>query len=173
MAAATTLGRCMKTLLILRHGKAQPDAPRGDHARELIERGRLDTTAMGAHILAVAGMPDAVITSDTARALQTAELAAEATGFPVPLTLEPAIYEAGPRTLLALVRKLPDQLDSVLLVGHNPGFEELADALSGRDGAVTLPTAGLAILEFDVASWDEAREGTGRLREVATRHTIA
>jgi phosphohistidine phosphatase SixA len=60
-----------------------------------------------------------------------------------------------------------------VLVGHNPGFEELAEALAADREEIRLPTSGLAQLEFDVPGWNAVRPGGGRLREVATRHTIA
>ncbi len=164
----------MKTLLILRHGKTQSDAPAGDHARELTERGHRNAAAMGAYIHNLVGTPDAIITSDATRALQTAEIVAEAVGFQTPLTVVPRIYAAELNTLLALVRSILDEVDTAIIVGHNPGFEELAEALAGNhDEGVRLPTAGLALLEFDIERWDAARKGTGRLREVATPRTIA
>jgi phosphohistidine phosphatase len=164
----------MKTLVILRHAKAQPDAPAGDWARELTARGLRDAAAMGTHVQGLVGTPDAIVTSDARRAQQTAELAAEATGFTPPLTLEPRIYGADLATLLRLVRRLPEEAEHVLLVGHNPGFEELAAALANAGTAVDrLPTAGLAHLEFAATRWDEVRPGSGHLRELATPKTIA
>jgi phosphohistidine phosphatase len=163
----------VKTLLILRHAKAQPDAPRGDHARELTNRGHRNAAAMGAHIHALVGTPDAIVTSDARRAVQTAELAAAAMQFTEPLTIEPRIYDAVLDDLLAVVRDLPDAADAVVIVGHNPGFEELAEELATADAdAVELPTAGLAHLEFDEDRWQDIQPGTGRLRGVHTRHTI-
>ena len=164
----------MKTLLILRHAKTQSDAPAGDHARELKERGHRDAAAMGAYIRNLADTPDAIITSDATRARQTAEIVATAVDFAAPLTVEPDIYAAGLETLLAAVRRIPNEVNSAIIVGHNPGFEELAGALAGNhDGEIRLPTSGLALLAFDVERWDGVRAGTGRLREVATPRTIA
>jgi phosphohistidine phosphatase len=164
----------MKTLLILRHAKTQSDAPAGDHARELTERGLRNAAAMGAYIHALTGTPDAIITSDATRALQTAEIVASAVGLTTPLTVEPRIYGADLNILLALVRSILDEVDTAMIVGHNPGFAELAATLaSDQVEGVRLPTAGLAVLEFDIDRWDWARKGTGRLREVATPSTIA
>ena len=164
----------MKTLLILRHAKTQSDAPAGDHARELTERGHRNAAAIGAYIHNLTGTPDAIITSDATRALQTAEIVATAVNFAGPLTVEPRIYTADVNTLLALVRSILDEVNTAIIVGHNPGFEELAEALAGNhDQGVRLPTAALALLEFDVERWDTVRAGSGRLREVATPRTIA
>ena len=102
------------------------------------------------------------------------EIVAEAVGFRTPLTVESRIYGADLNILLALVRSILDAVDTAIIIGHNPGFEELAEALAGdHDEGVRLPTAGLAVVAFDVERWDAARKGTGRLREVATPRTIA
>lgn len=164
----------MKTLLILRHAKAQPDAPAGDWARKLTGRGRRDAATMGAHLLAAVGTPDAIVTSDARRARQTAEIVAKAVGFGGSLTLEPRAYGADWTELLDLVRGVPDAVGVLLLVGHNPGLEELASALAGRDAeTVRLPTAGLAQLEFDATGWGAVRPGTATWRGVATPRTLA
>ncbi len=165
----------LKTLLILRHGKAQPDAPNGDRARDLLVRGRRDSEAMGTYIGEKIGVPDAIFTSDAQRALHTARLVARAVGFDEEqLTIVPQIYGADERTLVALVRSILDDVDTALLTGHNPGFEELTAALTGIDeDDIRLPTAGLAHLEFDVDHWDDAHPGTGRLIAITTPKMLA
>jgi phosphohistidine phosphatase len=163
----------MKTLLILRHGKAQPDMPKGDHARDLTERGERDADTMGFYIIDNIGMPDAILTSDATRAEQTAERAGIAMGYTGKLTIVPQIYEAELRILQALVRSILDEVDMALLVGHNPGSEELAASLAGIDeDDVRLPTAGLAHVEFDVERWDDVRPGNGRWRGIVTPKTL-
>src|SRR4051794_13182381 len=163
----------MKTLLILRHAKTQPDAPQGDHVRELKERGHHDAAAIGTHLRSEIGTPDAIVTSDAARARQTAEIIATELGFGKPLVIEPRIYAAGVDTLLQVVRELPDDAKTVILVGHNPGFEELAASLSGRDADdVRLPTAAVARLEFDLPRWSDVGPETGMWRGVVTPRTL-
>lgn len=163
----------MRTLLILRHGKAQPDAPRGDWARDLTDRGRRDAQTMGQFIQERIGQPDAIVSSDAHRARQTAEIAAEAIGCDTPITLEHKIYDAGLSDLVEVVHSLPEPAETVMLVGHNPGFEALAVALTGVDsGEVRLPTAGLAHLELSVAAWPEAGPSTARLVAVHTPKEI-
>src|SRR5688572_17530375 len=110
--------RSMKTLLVLRHAKTQSDAPAGDHARELTERGHRDAAAMGAYIHTRIGTPDAIITSDATRARQTAEIVATEVDFAAPLTMEPRVYAADLDTLLAEVRRIPDEIRSAIIVGH-------------------------------------------------------
>jgi phosphohistidine phosphatase len=154
----------VRTLLVLRHAKAQPDAPRGDWSRDLTDRGRRDAATMGDVVAERIGIPDAMVSSDAHRARQTAEIVADALGFSAPIVFEHAIYEAWLDDLVGVVRTLPAEAESVVLVGHNPGFEALVVALAGLDPTeVRLPTAGLAHLELDVANWAAVGPGTGRL----------
>ena len=159
----------MKTLLILRHAKAEAHDPMNDRNRALAKRGQNDAEAVGERIGALVGRPDVVVASDARRARQTAELAASVFGFTDAITFEPDIYEADPDTLLGVVRSLPDAAGCALLVGHNPGCELLAELLAGQDArSAPLPTAGLVHLEIDVAHWQDVRPGSARF---LGRHT--
>lgn len=153
----------MKTLLILRHGKAQPDAPNGDHPRNLIDRGRRDASKMGKVIEQLVGVPDAFYSSDANRARQTAELAAETCGYTGEITLERAIYLAEASELLQIIRAFPDDSTSIVLTGHNTGMEDLVAWLAGADETEHLPTAGLAVFEVDVDHWRETAPDRCRL----------
>jgi phosphohistidine phosphatase len=157
----------LKTLLLLRHGKAQPDAPHGDKERLLIERGKRDSATIGRKIEGLVDHLDSIITSDAQRAHETAIIAAAAARYSGTITIEPDIYDAGLDTLLNVIRRLPDSSECVMLVGHNPGFGELSAALSQEGTPPThLPTAGLAHIEFDALHWRDVRTGTGRLLDV-------
>jgi phosphohistidine phosphatase len=155
----------IKKLLILRHAKAQRDAPVGDHLRALTDRGRGDATTIGDYLHSLVGVPDAFISSDARRALQTAELAAAACDFDKPLTIEPAMYGADAAELADIVRHLPAAAACVVIVGHNPGLQDLVVSLSGGNMVIDhLPTAGLAYLEYDGTRWSDLAEGTCRFR---------
>jgi phosphohistidine phosphatase len=161
----------MKTLLILRHGKAEN---RGkameatDHPRTLTERGRLEAEAQGRAVTR-RGVPlDLIVSSDARRAYQTATLAAAELAQPAPILIDPAIYHANGDLdgLLEVVRRLPGTAASAMIVGHNPGLEDLAAALTGQ--TVTLPTGGLACVTLPVEGWRQVREGAGTLAWVET-----
>ena len=154
----------MRTLLLLRHGKAEERATGGDHARALTRRGRQDSATIGERMQALGLRPDAVVTSDARRAGQTAEIVAGILGPTAPLTREPRIYLADADELLTVVRDLPDTQASVLLVGHNPGFQDLANLLAG--GVDELPTAGLVHLELAAGRWKDVRPGSATLHGV-------
>jgi phosphohistidine phosphatase len=167
----------MRRLIILRHAKADP-RHRGDardRERKLAPRGLEDAPRLG-HYLAEQGIGiDMALVSDSARTQETFALAGAAYGRPIPLRLEPGMYDASASSLLTLVRASDDDIASLLLVGHNPGFAELANALAGtgEDKALSLmrskfPTAALAIVDFDVAHWAEIALGGGRLERFVT-----
>jgi len=147
-----------RTLWILRHGKAQEDAPKGggDHARELKPRGRRAARAVGRLFARREDAPEVALSSDAARARTTAELALEAGGFACELVLERAIYEASATRLLALVQNAPKKAARVLLVGHQPGLGGLLGLLTGHEP--DLPAGALARLEF-AGAWSELATG--------------
>jgi phosphohistidine phosphatase len=157
----------MKTLILLRHGKAVDVLIAGDKKRELTERGRSDAAAMGRLIASEIGTPELIVSSDATRAKQTSEIAGEAAGYKDAIQYSSAIYAADLDTLVSVVLGLADGASYVLLVGHNPGFESLsADlAVEGTD-APRLPTSGFAQLQFNAAHWRDVRPGTGTLLSV-------
>lgn len=155
----------MKTLLLLRHGKTQPDAPQGDKKRHLLERGRKDAAEMGSRLPHIAGRLGSIVSSDAARTDETAQIAAAAAGYGGAITYEPAIYNATLDTLLSVVQHLSDTDDCVLMVGHNPGFEYLAaDLVEEGTEPPQLPTASIAHFQFDTQHWRDVRPGTGTLK---------
>lgn len=155
----------MRTLILLRHGKAEERATGGDHARALTRRGDQDSATIGERMLTLGLHPDAIVTSDARRASQTADIVADILEPTTPLAREPRIYLADQDELLKVVRDLPDAREQVLLVGHNPGFQDLANLLAGG-GVDDLPTAGLVHLELPAARWQDVRPGSATLRGV-------
>ncbi|MER3438647.1 MAG: phosphohistidine phosphatase [Chloroflexota bacterium] len=155
----------MKTLLLLRHAKAEPEAAGGDHERALTPRGRQDAAATG-RILAELRLPiDLIVSSDARRARETAEIVANVTGWPDALTLEPRIYGASVGALLDVIHTLPESSACALLVGHNPGFADLAAVLcNATPASLHLPTASIAHLEIDHGSWRDVQPGSAHLR---------
>ena len=167
----------MKTLLILRHAKSdRSDATLPDHARPLAPRGEADAPRMGAAIAALGVMPDCVIASTAVRARETAHLATAAMGYRGPITERDAVYEASVATLLAVLRDCDDGDGTVLLVGHNPGMEELVGLLTAGTDAewvVRMATAALAYLSLDIAGWGEITPACGVLEWLLTPRIVA
>jgi phosphohistidine phosphatase len=161
----------MRRLLLLRHAKAVAATGRyGDFERDLVERGWRDAARIGAYIAHAGLIPDLLLHSGAARTRQTAEAVLACWGRKVETRVEPALYEASRATVLAIATALPDNSASAMLVGHNPSIGELANALAG-DGAeiemmamaAKFPTAGLAVLEFDVTRWRDIAPGSAKL----------
>jgi phosphohistidine phosphatase len=165
----------MRRLLLLRHAKAAPVTTRFDFERELIERGRRDAARMGAFIKATGLIPALMLHSGAARTRQTAEAVLAAWPRAVETDIEPGLYEASRATLQAIVAVLPDAAPSVMLVGHNPSIADLANALAGGGAsderalmAAEFPTAGLAVIAFDLDHWRDVAAGTGELLHFVT-----
>lgn len=160
-----------KQLLLLRHGKSDWHEGEADFDRKLAKRGRQAAALMGEYLDEHDLLPDLIVTSPAVRALTTAEIIQDALDD-IELIEEERVYEASLETLLAVVSGLADEYERVLLVGHNPGFEELSDALSGRTDSV-LKTCSLAVLSCDAASWSEVGEGSCELAEIVHPAEVA
>jgi phosphohistidine phosphatase len=142
----------MKTLLVLRHAKSSWDDPaRDDHERPLNTRGRRDAPRMGELVREHGLMPDLVISSDALRARLTAEAMAEAAHYSGEILLDQHLYLAGPGDILLRLRRLRQNAETVMIVGHNPGLEELVERLTGE--RQDLPTAALAQIVLPIDRW--------------------
>lgn len=152
----------MKTLLLLRHAKSSwKDEKLADHDRPLNKRGKRDAPRMGKLMHEENLVPDLILTSSAIRALSTAELAAEACSFDGEVQVSRDLYAAGPEAFIEELVVLPDEANVVLVVGHNPGMEELLETLT--EEIQGLPTAALAQVELDIDQWADLEEATGRL----------
>jgi phosphohistidine phosphatase len=153
-----------KRLRLLRHAKSSWDEPGlDDHDRPLAPRGRRAAAAIAEHLQASRQRPELVVCSTASRARQTLEIL-----IPVldaaDVEFEPALYHASLERLRRLVAALPDAVDDVLVIGHNPGLQELAAdlALPGELRSRVeekLPTGALATLEGPMDRWDELAGG--------------
>ena len=159
----------MRTLHLLRHAKSSWDDPTlRDVQRPLADRGRRAVQSMRAHLQQLGMRVDLVLVSPARRARQTWEGVAPGVNAGDVRT-EPAIYEATASGLLELVHGVDDVHGSVMLVGHDPAFHELAVMLAGSGNQASMrtlqekyPTGALASLTFE-CSWHEVDRGLGRL----------
>jgi phosphohistidine phosphatase len=161
----------LRTLILLRHAKSSWDQPElADVDRPLAERGQQAAPAMARHLSAQGLVPQVVLCSHAERVRQTWELLAPELGRGVACRVLRSLYLAAPRRLLQTVRRLGDDVEVAMMIGHNPGLASLAVTLAGRGRKKNLarlrrkfPTAALAVLEFEVATWKDLAPGTGRL----------
>lgn len=162
----------MKTLMLLRHAKTSASTPgQSDHDRTLTPRGRRAAELVGLYLAERGNQPSRALCSTARRTLATLEPLRQR----LDLTVETvrALYLADSATLLAQLAQVDDREASVLVIGHNPGLHDLALLLAaGGDGSARarlregFPTAALAVLELDIARWDEIRPGCARLVEL-------
>ena len=150
----------MKRLLILRHAKSSwDDLSRDDWARPLSPRGERDAPRVGNLLRERSLIPELIITSDAVRALTTARAVAQAACYDGAIVAEPSLYHAKPDVVVATLNGVTDTVRAVMIVGHNPGLEDLVARLSGE--AVDLPTAALVHLAVPVDDWRNLDLSTG------------
>ena len=149
----------MKTLLILRHAKSSWDNGNlSDHDRPLNGRGRQDAPAMGRFLRDQSMTPDLIITSTAKRAQATAEAVALAGDYEGEIKLTRRFYHADPEAYLEVLAAVPDAYERVMIVGHNPGMEELVEQLTGQ--AERLTTANVAHVQLPINTWKELSDET-------------
>jgi phosphohistidine phosphatase len=164
----------MRRLLLLRHAKSGPHGISADLDRPLAPRGRQQAPRMGAYLAEQGLRPDLALVSHARRTRETWDLARPALGN-VPARFDERIYEAPAQRLLAVVRETEPAIGTLVMVGHNPGFGDLASALvgSGKEDDLSrltgnLPTAGLVVIDFPVEQWRDVSPGSGRIDRFVT-----
>lgn len=162
----------MLTLTLLRHAKSSWKNPTvADRDRALSSRGRMAAPLMGRAMAEHKIVPDLVLCSPSRRTRETLDLVLP-TLKPVPdVHFEEALYDADPDTIVDLVRDEPNRFRHIMVIGHNPGFQQLAHELigSGPLGArdrlsVKLPTCGLVVMRFAQNDWANIGYGRGELQ---------
>ncbi|NVJ98861.1 MAG: histidine phosphatase family protein [Alphaproteobacteria bacterium] len=144
----------MAMLMLLRHAKSDWGSGHRDHDRPLNQRGRAAAAKMGAFIAEERLIPDQIICSTAARARETLDvLLGEVSDHP-PVTYEASLYGAAASTIMQLIAAQGPEIKALMLVGHNPGFEDCAMQLAAGDSSQDsqeirrkYPTCGLAIFQ--------------------------
>ena len=152
----------MKTLFLLRHAKSSwKDQSLPDFERPLNHRGKQDAANVGRYLKHEQIVPELVLSSPALRARDTIERVAKAAKWSVEVRFDQRIYEAGGLRLLEVVSQIENEHKSTLLVGHNPGIEELLMLLTGDSKKV--PTATLIKLELKSSKWTTASDKRAKL----------
>jgi phosphohistidine phosphatase len=167
----------MRRLTLLRHAKSSWDqGDLDDASRPLAPRGRRAAPLIGRYISSHDLIPDLVLCSSAERARQTLELvraewdrSGSASDFKV--ETRAALYLATPGEMMAMLRRLGNDVSAVMLIGHNPGMEVLAKRLAAKGDSKIIdmmtakfPTAALAVLDLDIGRWKSLEVGCGHLR---------
>ncbi|HXJ02606.1 MAG TPA: histidine phosphatase family protein [Micropepsaceae bacterium] len=161
-------------LLLLRHAKSDWSGHSDDHDRTLSARGRKAVPRIGAFMHKKGYEPARILCSTSKRTRQTLELLQLHLGRSAKVEYDRALYLAEWPVLLAEIRAAPADASPLLLIGHNPGMEQLALALALQPQtpaeqarvenlAQKFPTGALAVLDFEIADWGEVKRESGRL----------
>ena len=154
----------MKQLLLIRHAKSSWDHPElADMDRPLNKRGKRDAPFMGRRLMKKGLVPDLILSSPAKRACKTAKRIASALEFSKKnIRTVPVIYWGPVEEILEEIHTLPDNVGTVYLVGHNPDISELIGYFLGKS-FLSVPTSGMAMLEFKSQTWGDLRWGSGAL----------
>jgi phosphohistidine phosphatase len=149
----------VKTLMLLRHAKSSwDDEALPDHDRPLSKRGKKAAPRMGILLAEEELVPDLIRSSTAVRARKTAEAVAKACGYRGDIEVSEGLYLATAGKILGEAQTATaDSVGRLLLVGHNPGMEDLVSILV--EGKEAFPTAALAIFEMQIDRWAELELG--------------
>ncbi len=147
----------------MRHAKSSWETLNlADFDRPLNKRGLEAAPFMGEIVRKNQFKINSIVSSPAKRAKQTALLVKEAAQINSEIEFDKRIYEASPQRLLQVVSEINDKAKSVMLVGHNPGFEGLLKFLTGESHS--MPTAALAVIDLKIDEWNKAAANSGSLR---------
>ncbi|MGZ5803414.1 MAG: SixA phosphatase family protein [Xanthobacteraceae bacterium] len=170
----------MLRLMLLRHAKSDRsaiDAP--DHERMLNQRGRTAATRIGAYLADESLLPTLVLCSTATRTRETCERIVAAFPHRPAIRFERRLYLATPEAVINLVATTPGNKRSLLVIGHNPGMHIAAQTLASAGNSKVraqlqekFPTAAVAVIDFDIASWAGVTSHEGHLERFVTPKEI-
>ena len=165
----TNFGACqitnaMKTIYILRHAKSSWDTPNLiDHQRPIIEKGIKRTMLIGDYLAKNNIKTGLMISSDAVRAFETSKLIAAAIGYPIEsIKTDHRIYLEGGRHIFEVINDVPQKIDSIMIVGHNPTLTNFVNDFTD-DSIEWLPTSGIVSISFETDDWKEITGATSTL----------
>ena len=163
----------MKTLYIMRHAKSSWDNPGlEDYQRPLLEKGKKRTRYVVDYLLEANTTLDLIISSHAVRAHETAKIIANALHYPVDkIVISRNIYFGYPDSYFDVFYDLSDEVDSLMLVGHNPGFTTFANYF--LDNRIdNLPTSGVVCIAFDMNSWESIHDSKRKTKFVISPRNL-
>jgi phosphohistidine phosphatase len=163
----------VKRLFLLRHAKSSwADQAMDDHERPLTSRGRKAADRIGEYLRSNGYLPDLVLCSSAVRARETLGRVLPFLGSDLTVRVEDELYGASVDQLLARLQEVPPDVGSTMMVGHNPGIEQLARTavapIKGTSLETGFPTAALAAIDFRVRAWSRVGPGSGTLAAFVT-----
>ena len=170
-----------KRLYILRHAKAETGSPsQDDHERGLVEQGFAACDVMGKYIKNQAIVPALILCSTAKRALETWKLVKNSSKINAPEEVTDRLYLASANEILGQLASMPETVDSVMIVGHNPGLHQLCLALAkkGDEGLfdrlhLKFPTCALASIDLGEVAWRDIASSDGVLKAFITPRILS
>lgn len=152
----------MKTLYIVRHAKSSWDDPfLADFDRPLNGRGKRNVPDMGSRLAALGVKPDLLLSSPANRAISTAKGIAKEIGYnQIAIEEDRGLYHASSYSIREIISEVSDEVETLMIFGHNPGFTSLIAALSSFN-LYNLPTCGVCGIRFEINSWAEIQSAQG------------
>jgi phosphohistidine phosphatase len=148
-----------KTLILLRHAKSSwTDPELDDHERPLNGRGRRNAAQMGRLMKDQELVPELVLCSTSQRTRETAALFFAEWNATPSIEYRDDLYHAEPVRIESMINSIDDSIESLMIIGHNPGLEEFLTKHTGK--ALTMPTAALGQVDFELDSWRHFKEVT-------------
>jgi phosphohistidine phosphatase len=160
----------MKQLLLMRHAKSDwSSGVKEDIDRPLNRRGRNDTPIIGEELLRRNAVPDLILSSPAVRAMQTADLLSKSCGFSGEVQWINEFYNGDMEQILQHVKKIPENVGRLMIIGHNPVFELLASNLiSNKEADVILPTASVISITVSISLWNDLELHNNKLDWIIT-----
>ncbi|MBN4066045.1 histidine phosphatase family protein [Candidatus Amoebophilus asiaticus] len=144
-----------KILILCRHAKSNKANGISDFDRTLNGRGKADAQFMGNLLLQLDIMPNRILASPAVRAETTASILANEMAFSDQIQSERCIYDQELDEVLDKIKSIDNDHNIAMVVGHNPGMEQLARLLLGMRSFIVIPTCGIVVLEFNINEWRE------------------
>ena len=154
----------MRTVYLMRHAKSDWDASYvGDHERPLSARGFKSARRMGKFLARTADLPQLILCSSAVRTRQTLETASREGGWSdIPVLVENELYLTSQERVMTRLRSLPNDLSSVMIIGHEPTTSVLAGLLIGS-ASIRVPTGTCSRIDLYVENWEDVRAACGTL----------
>ena len=150
----------MKTIILVRHGKSSWNENVTDRERPLKIRGINDAKRVACQFLNQSSVPKAIFTSPAKRALSTCEIFTNTINIAKKnITIVEELYDFGGQNVINFIKNLPNELDEVMIFGHNHAFTSISN-IFGDTFIDNLPTSGLVKLNFEINHWKDLKKGT-------------
>ena len=144
----------------MRHGKSSWEYDLPDHKRPLKKRGEKEAELVANQFLKHRSLPQKVFSSPAKRALDTCKIVVKILDISEnSIKIEDDLYDFGGESVIRFIKKLPNNIESIMIFGHNHAFTSIAN-LFGDEYIDNLPTSGLVKIIFDINDWDDLKKGS-------------